>query len=154
MNSEATAVPGCCHFVFADGRACRMLHWDVRSPYCLPHARDERQLLAADRVAAQLASPSGQFKTARDVNHVLGKLFTLRAQNEISCRDAATFAFIGQLLLQSLPALKQEIATHDATHTKPSWGTVYQYVPWSAYDLSQDALNDGGEGDGTEDENS
>ena len=52
---------------------------------------------------------SGEFKTASDINHVLGKLFRLLAQGRIPRRDAIALAYIGQLMLQSLPGVNREI---------------------------------------------
>ncbi len=96
-------------FQFADGRKCRMLRHDSHPSLCLFHARDERQLLESEPLGTELASSlTGQFMTATDVNFVLGKLFTALAQNRIPCRNAATLAYIGQLLLHSLPRVEGE----------------------------------------------
>jgi hypothetical protein len=46
--------------------------------------------------------------TATDVNHILGKLYTVVAQNRVSSRNAATLAYIGQLLLTSVGGIKSE----------------------------------------------
>jgi hypothetical protein len=73
------------------------------------HARDERQLLAAEEVPARLASLSSHFKTASDINHVLGQLFHLVAENRIPRRDALALAYIAQLMLQTLPHVRTEI---------------------------------------------
>ncbi len=51
---------------------------------------------------------TGNFLTATDINFVLGKLFTALAQNRIPPRNAATLAYIGQLLLHSLHDVKTE----------------------------------------------
>ena len=98
-----------CQFSFADGRRCAMLRWPKHALYCLPHAREEQQLLALDQLGRELASLSGEFKTANDVNHVLGKVLALFARNRLARRDAVAFAYMGQLLLQSLPGVKREI---------------------------------------------
>ncbi len=98
-----------CQFPFSDGRTCRMPRWTKHRTLCIYHARSEQQLLAADQSARQLVSLSGDFRTASDINHVLGKLFTLVAQNRIPRRDAVSLAYIGQLLLQSLPHVRNEI---------------------------------------------
>jgi hypothetical protein len=116
--------PGLCRFAFADGRHCRMPRWKDHPAFCLTHAHQERQLLAdlggaagnkrslaanAARVARELASLSGEFKTASDVNHVLGKLFSLLAQGRIPRRNAVALAYISQLLIQTLPNVRREI---------------------------------------------
>jgi len=46
--------------------------------------------------------------TATDVNYVLGKLFTAVAQNRFPARTAHTLAYIAQLMLFSVPAVKNE----------------------------------------------
>jgi hypothetical protein len=99
-----------CQYPFADGRHCRMLRLASHPSLCVFHAREERQLLEADMHGEDLTeSLSGHITTAGDVNHVLGKLFAAVAQNRIPPRNAATLAYIGQLLLQSLPSIKSDV---------------------------------------------
>jgi hypothetical protein len=76
---------------------------------CLFHARAEHELLAADDAPRRLASLSGEFKTASDINHVLGQLFRLVAENRIPHRDAVSLAYIAQLLLHTLPHVRAEM---------------------------------------------
>jgi len=103
-----------------------MPRWNKHRTLCVFHARGEQQLLAADQAARQLVSLSGEFKTASDINHVLGKLFSLVAKNRIPPRDAVALAYIAQLLLQSLPHVRSEIKN------------VLGYRAWDA--TVQDAL--------------
>jgi hypothetical protein len=98
-----------CLHTTSDGKRCRLPRSGAHPALCFDHARREQQLRDADRVAAELASLSGEFKTANDLNHVLGKLFTLIAQNRIPTRNAALLAYVGQLLLHSLESVKREI---------------------------------------------
>ncbi|GAC1629422.1 MAG: hypothetical protein PVS2B2_27910 [Candidatus Acidiferrum sp.] len=99
-----------CLYPFADGRHCRMLRLASHPSLCVFHAREERQLLEAETNGEDLAeSLSGHFTTAGDVNHVLGKLFAAVAKNRIPPRNAATLAYVGQLLLQSLPPIKSDV---------------------------------------------
>ena len=98
-----------CQYRSAADRQCRLLRADTHPSLCAFHAHEEQQLLEPERVGAELASLSGEFKTVNDLNHVLGKLFTLKAQNRISARDAAVLAYIAQLLMQSLGGVKDEI---------------------------------------------
>lgn len=111
-----------CQFQFSDGRLCRMLRWEGHPRYCLTHARQEQQLLEADRIGSELVSLSGDFKTATDINHALGKLWTALSQNRIPPRNAAVLAYIGQLLLQSVPGVKHEINT--AHHNFQAWESL------------------------------
>jgi hypothetical protein len=75
------------------------------------HRQEDRrsETQSHKQVARELASLSGHFTTASDVNHVLGKLFSLVAQGRIPRRDAVALAYIAQLLLQSLPAVQKEV---------------------------------------------
>lgn len=67
------------------------------------------QLLESQRLGSELsASLTGDFLTATDINFVLGKLFKALSQNRISQRNAATLAYVAQLMLHSLPSVKQE----------------------------------------------
>jgi hypothetical protein len=98
-----------CQFPFADGRQCRMLRHKDHPSLCLFHAREEQQLLESPRLGTEIsATLSDSFFYATDINHVLGKVFTAFAQRRISQRDAATMAYLGQLLLQSVPAVNKE----------------------------------------------
>ena len=103
-----------CQHITADGRRCRMPRLNDDASLCLVHWQREQQLLHAgsvdaERVAAELLGSFENFKTTTAVNHVLGKLFALLAKNRIPVRNAAVLAYIGQLLLHSLPAVKNEI---------------------------------------------
>jgi len=100
--------PQRCQFFFADGRQCAMPIWEPDGEVCLMHARQWQQTAGADAVGKQLATPSGSFKTANDINHALGNLFSLLAKKQIPRQDAAVLAYIGQLLLQSLSPMKHE----------------------------------------------
>jgi hypothetical protein len=98
-----------CQFPFADGRQCRMLRHKDHPSLCLFPAREEQQLLESPRLGSEIsATLSGSFYYATDIDHVLGKVFTAFAQRRISQRDAATMAYLGQLMLQSVPAVQEE----------------------------------------------
>ncbi len=43
------------------------------------------------------------------INYTLGRLLILKAADQISARDAATVAYICQLLLQTVPGVRKEI---------------------------------------------
>jgi hypothetical protein len=98
-----------CGHSYSDGRQCRNPRWDGHPALCLYHARRERLILDAERVAAELAPISGEFMTSTDVNHSLGRLFSLLAADRVPSRKAAVLAYLGQLLLHSLHGVRQEI---------------------------------------------
>ncbi|MGO9640313.1 MAG: hypothetical protein ACLP1Y_03275 [Candidatus Acidiferrales bacterium] len=97
-----------CKCAFSDGRRCAMLRWKGHPDFCLFHAHQEQQLIHAGRLGKELATLSGDFRTITDLNHALGKLFAAVAHNRIPPRNAAVLAYIGQLLMQSVPEVKSE----------------------------------------------
>jgi hypothetical protein len=98
-----------CKFPFSDGRRCRMLRHPSHPTLCPFHARAELQLRESATLGTELSTTiSGNFLTATDINHALGKLYTAVAQDRVPARTAATMAYIGQLLLNSIPGIKSE----------------------------------------------
>jgi hypothetical protein len=119
MTDTRSDNPEFCQYTFSDNRRCRMLRQINHPTLCAFHARDEQQLLESHNLGAQIAtSYTGDFLTAADINHVMGKVFTALAQNRIPQRTAATLAYLGQVMLLSLPMAKNE--------TK----FVYSYETW------------------------
>jgi len=113
----------------ADGRRCQLPRMKDHPSFCYIHAQRQQHLLDPKRIAAELLGPFQDLKTANAVNHALGSLFLLVAQNRISPRHATTLAYIGQLLLQSLDPLQTEIK--DAWGYRHWDGTVRE-VLWQA----------------------
>jgi hypothetical protein len=102
-----------CQFQFSDGRCCRMLRSPAHSCFCAFHARQELQLLESQRLGGEIAaSLNGDFLTATDINHVLGKLFIAVAQNRMPLRKAVALTCIGKVMLSSLHLVKQEFPFH------------------------------------------
>ena len=125
--------PELCRFPFADGRHCRMVRQKDHPSLCPHHAREEQQLLEFPRIGEELAATlTGNFLTASDVNHVLGKVFTAVAQGRLPHRTALTLAYIGKLMLASLPAVKDE------THFEYSY-EAWQEMIGNAIQLSKAA---------------
>ncbi len=101
----------------ADGRRCRMPARPGHDSLCLPHW--QRRNRDSKTVSAELLGPFAKLNTATAVNHALAKLFSLVAQGRIPSRDAAVLAYIGQLLLSSLSAVRHEAELargHDKWH--------------------------------------
>ena len=108
-TNSSTGLTPRCQFQFSDGRNCRMLRSPLHSSYCAFHARQELQFLESQRLGGEIStSLHGNFLTATDINHVLGKLFIAVAQNRISLRKAASLTYLGKALLSSIPLIKQE----------------------------------------------
>lgn len=114
-SPAATLDPQRCQFSFADGRRCRLPRWEAHHSLCVSHARAERktesQSSALSNFSGDIAPLSGEFRTATDVNRALGRLFSLLAQNRIPRRNAVALGYLAQLLLQTLPGVRDEI-TH------------------------------------------
>ena len=112
MKSRNAASPNSemlCTYRSPSGRRCRLPRADSHSGLCISHAKLEQQSRDVSEIAADLQTLSGEFKTASDVNHVLGKLFTLLSQDRIPPRKGAVLAYVGQLIVQTLPGVKREI---------------------------------------------
>ncbi len=107
-NSSQDDSSKVCSFTFADGRHCQMLRWKGSRQFCLFHARQQQLLLHADFIGKQLPTLSGEFRTATDINHALGKLYDAVARNRVHPRNAAVLAYIAQLLMQTVPQVKSE----------------------------------------------
>jgi hypothetical protein len=109
MTEPRSTNPEFCQFAFSDNRHCRMLRQKNHPTLCLFHARAEQQLLESHNLGAEIATSfTGDFLTAADINHVMSKVFTALAQNRIPQRTAATLAYLGQVMLLSLPMAKKE----------------------------------------------
>ena len=107
-----------CQYTTSDGRRCRTARLPDSS-LCLLHRQRQPAAPAKsavegagdpDSIGPELLGPFEELKTATAVNHVLGKLFALLARNRIPVRNAAVLAYIGQLLLNSLPGVRRETA--------------------------------------------
>ncbi len=108
-----------CRYTSADGRRCRMPCAPGHHSLCLPHRQRREKESDAEALAAELLGPFEEFNTATAVNHALGKLFSLAAQGRVAPRNAAVLAYIGQLLLNSLGAVRHEAELargHDEWH--------------------------------------
>jgi len=111
-----------CLFTTIDGRQCRMYRAKGHKTLCLTHAQQEEQILDAQAVAKELIGPVNKFQTALELNHALGRLFTLIAQKRISRHDGALLGFIGQLLHNNVGStLKNELGQIEGTNTPPYW---------------------------------
>jgi hypothetical protein len=117
-TNSSTAVATRCQFHFSDGRSCRMLRSPAHSLFCAFHARQELELLESQRLGDEISTPlNGDFLTATDINHVLGKLFIAVAQDRVPPRKATALAFLGQVMLSSLPNVKKEFPfTYKSAH--------------------------------------
>jgi hypothetical protein len=111
-----------CQYRDSAGRRCRRHLRDGHPVFCRRHARpdpsDSPSGLPNPRthdISPELLGPLQDFRTAAGINFTLGRLLILTAANRISSRDASVMAYICQLLLQSLSAVRHEITWSDGS---------------------------------------
>jgi len=108
-----------CQHISPKGRRCHMLldthhrppNGEKRPPFCGYHADRLKASTPApdpELIAAELLGSIEDFSTADSVNLFLGNLVKQLARKRIARRDAVALAYISQLLLNSLPALRRE----------------------------------------------
>jgi hypothetical protein len=110
-------LPDRCQFMFSDGRQCTMARSDIHPSLCFYHADREEQLFGDPSYRCEtrkldfpeLFSACRDLSTAAGVNRALAQVFRLLAQRRISRQEAATFAKLGHLLLQSIRAARAEL---------------------------------------------
>ena len=121
LPPETSPLPERCQFMFSDGRQCTMARSDIHPSLCHYHSEREDQLfgtpLSGGSVVGagfdlpELYSACRDLTTAAGVNRALAQVFRLLAQRRISRQEAATFAKLGHLLLQSISAARTDPAS-------------------------------------------
>jgi hypothetical protein len=86
---------------------------DNGSSLCFKHANQQRKERDLAELASALTGKSEDFKTAAGINHSLGELYKLLADNKIAPRRAAVLAYISNLLLRTIPVIYQETHVDD-----------------------------------------
>ncbi|MGC1617280.1 MAG: hypothetical protein WA765_02205 [Candidatus Acidiferrum sp.] len=98
-----------CTFTFADGRQCRTPRRNGHPYLCTFHARKEAQAFASQEAGKDIAFfLSGNYVSAGDLSFALSRLFAAVAQGQIKPKTAATLAFLGQTLVQTLHLSQNE----------------------------------------------
>ncbi len=101
-----------CRFISEHNHRCRMLRAWYHDSLCAHHARLHQR--ETEGLADGLLDGIENFRSAASVNHALGKIFELTARDRITPRKAALLAYVGQLLLNSLPAVRLELSYANA----------------------------------------
>jgi hypothetical protein len=70
-----------------------------------------------ENLTPELLGPSGDFRSVAAINYTLGKLVTLFGSRRISPREAGTFGYLCQLLLQSVQGVSHETPNTRANTT-------------------------------------
>ena len=116
-----------CQFPFQDGRRCRMLRHPNHSCLCIFHARAEGQRFETERLGVELGETlTGDFLSATDINHAMGRLYVAVAQDRIPIRNANTLARIGSTLLRSVDRVKTEFTFK---YSFDQWNTMLRNAP-------------------------
>jgi hypothetical protein len=101
----------CCTFTFSDGRQCRIPRRQGHPYLCVFHAKKEARSLAGEQAGRDIASfLSGDYISASDVASALARLFSAVAQGHIKPKTAATLAYLGQTLVQTVKLAEHEYA--------------------------------------------
>jgi hypothetical protein len=110
LQTVKSAIPSVrCAHRDSSARQCRLLASGPHSSLCPQHQAQQKHKESAD-YADILFRDSQDFQTAQGINHSLRHLYWLTAQNRISSRRAAVLAYIGSLLLRTLPQIDTDNA--------------------------------------------
>ena len=107
-----------CHFQFADGRQCCMPA--TSGNFCRSHAQlhgfRQRRTPSEDDLSSELAQFFSGPDSSLDVHRALERVFKALSANRISNRRAATFGYLGQLILLSKPGEESQSMSKRKLH--------------------------------------
>ena len=103
INSSAR-----CQHRTVTGRRCRLAVVHPSSGLCFRHAFLRSKLGEEADLRTALAGDLPDFTSAQQINAFLSKLILLLSENRVSPRRAAVIAYVGSLLLRSLPLVEVE----------------------------------------------
>ena len=119
-QQQPISVPdGRCTHLRTDGKRCAAQTYPGHISLCHYHlSRELRGISDGDLLAADILNSIGNFQSATAINLVLGKIFVHQVTGRLSRQDALSLCYSCQLLLQTLPSVKNEIL--DAGYG-PAW---------------------------------
>jgi hypothetical protein len=99
-----------CSFTFADGRRCLSPRQTApQSLFCCFHARKLAQDQTADQLGRDISYLfSAHYLSACDLSAVLGRIIAAVAQGHVKPKTAATLAYLGNTLLQTIHVAQKE----------------------------------------------
>jgi len=97
-----------CQHRTVTGRRCRLAVVHPSSGLCFRHAFLRSKLGEEADLRTALAGDLPDFTSAEQINAFLSKLILLLSENRVSPRRAAVIAYVGSLLLRSLPLVQWE----------------------------------------------
>jgi hypothetical protein len=103
---------------------------------CIFHARGESQLVETERLGTELGETlTGDFLSATDINHAMGRLYIAVAQDRIPIRNANTLARIGGTLLRTVDRVKTEFTFK---YSFDQWKKMVNEAPPLSTPVSED----------------
>jgi hypothetical protein len=120
---DTSPLPERCQFMFSDGRQCTMARSDIHPSLCTYHSEREEQLFGVPYVSSPRTIPGAGFdlpelysacsdlSTPVGVSRAVAQVIRLLAQRRISRQEAATFAHLAHVLLQSFAIARAENVT-------------------------------------------
>ena len=111
LEQAPTNSDGRCQNLRANGKRCSSLTYPGHSSLCHFHlSREIRGISDGELLAADILNSIGNFQSATAINLALGKIFVHQITGRLPRQDAIALCYNCQLLLQTLPALKDEIS--------------------------------------------
>jgi len=116
---QDTPFPNLCQFVFSDDRQCSMPA--AVGNYCRSHAAIyKRRPPVEEDLSSEFAQYFSEKDGSLDVHRALERVFKALSANRITTRRAATFGYLGQLILLSKPGFDSQASLsktdlHDLT---------------------------------------
>ena len=141
-KTKIRPLPPRCTYQTSDGRRCRMFIGKDHPELCSHHAQMELRSLArtvAKPLAREILGALTDLRSAAALNHALANTFLLSADGRISGRRAATLAYLGQLLLQSVAAIRNDWRGEPAPSVKQAKGATLIAPLHAPDDTSSDA---------------
>ena len=107
-----------CQYHTPTGRQCACLIQDPQSQFCPSHSYSQALIAQSpdfQDFAPVLAGNASDFQDPQGIDHSLAALYKLLASGQISPRRATGLAYIASLLLRTLPAIRDQYETDEAT---------------------------------------
>jgi hypothetical protein len=108
-NSSSTNHLPRCQYHTRTGRRCRHSVSDAATGLCAKHTQFRPKYHEEGDLTAVLLGQLTHLNSATEINTALTNLFRLLTQDRIAARRAAVLAYIGNLLLRTLPAIDREL---------------------------------------------
>jgi hypothetical protein len=110
-QQKAQLPDGRCQRLRTDGKRCASPTYPGHSSLCHYHlSREIRGISDGDLLAADILKSVGNFQSATASNLALGKIFVHQITGRLPRQDAIALCYNCQLLLQTLPSVKKEVA--------------------------------------------